>query len=268
MGGSGLCVRDLSVGYGPVRAVRGVSLEVPEGTVVAVLGGNGAGKSTLLRAVSGTLPFHGGAVTGGTVTLDGRRLDGLGPGRVVAAGVSQSPEGRRVFARMTVADNLRAGLLGARGGRPARAAALRRAHELFPVLAERGRQRAGLLSGGEQQMLAVARALMAAPKVLLLDEPSLGLAPLTARRIADTVREINEQGTSVLLVEQNAALALRLASRAYVLEVGEVTLSGPADELAASDEVRRRYLGVVDEDAAAAAPRPRGALPALSRWEG
>ncbi|MER6135019.1 ABC transporter ATP-binding protein [Streptomyces sp. NPDC001815] len=268
MGGSGLAVRDLSVGYGPVRALRQVTLEVPEGAVVTVLGGNGAGKSTLLRAICRTLSFHGGAVTGGTVSLDGRRIDGLPPDRVVAAGISQIPEGRRVFARMTVADNLRAGALGATGGRADRATALRRVHELFPVLADRAQQRAGLLSGGEQQMLAVGRALMAAPRMLLLDEPSLGLAPLMAERIAETVREINTQGTSILLVEQNAALALRLASRAYVLEVGEVTLSGPADELAASDEVRRRYLGVVDEDAAADAGRARASHPALTRWKG
>ncbi|WP_239135263.1 ABC transporter ATP-binding protein [Streptomyces sp. SID12488] len=276
-GGAGLVVRDLSVGYGPVRALRRVSLEVPEAAVVTVLGGNGAGKSTLLRAISRTLSFQGGATTGGTVTLGGRRIDGLAPDRVVAAGVSQVPEGRRVFARMSVADNLRAGALGASGGRVERAAAMRRVHELFPVLAERAQQRAGLLSGGEQQMLAVARALMAAPKVLLLDEPSLGLAPLMAARIADTVREINAQGTSVLLVEQNAALALRLATQAYVLEVGEVTLSGPCDELAASDEVRRRYLGVVDEDAAADAAGVMGgagasgltrSTPRLTRWEG
>ncbi|MET7682086.1 ABC transporter ATP-binding protein [Streptomyces sp. NPDC005423] len=268
MGGSGLVVRDLSVGYGPVRALSGVSLEVPEGTVVTVLGNNGAGKSTLLRAVSRTLSFHGGAVTGGRVSLDGRRLDGLAPDRVVAAGVSQVPEGRRVFARMTVADNLRAGALGS--PRSGRAAARDRVHELFPVLAERATQRAGLLSGGEQQMLAVGRALMAAPRVLLLDEPSLGLAPLMAGRIADTVREISAQGTSVLLVEQNAALALRLATRAYVLEVGEVTLSGPAADLAASDEVRRRYLGVADEDAIADADAEpaAGARRTLARWRG
>ncbi|MEV5473986.1 ABC transporter ATP-binding protein [Streptomyces sp. NPDC052207] len=266
MGGSGLVVHDLSVGYGPVRALRRVSLEVPEGAVVTVLGGNGAGKSTLLRAISRTLSFHGGAVTEGGVRLGDRRLDALPPDRVVAAGVSQVPEGRRAFARMTVADNLRAGALG--GTRSGRAAALERVHELFPVLAERAGQRAGLLSGGEQQMLAVARALMAGPKVLLLDEPSLGLAPLMARRIADTVREINAQGTSVLLVEQNAALALRLATRAYVLEVGEVALSGPADELAASDEVRRRYLGVVDEGAVADAEQAGGARRTLTRWQG
>ncbi|MEV5981125.1 ABC transporter ATP-binding protein [Streptomyces sp. NPDC052114] len=267
MEGSGLVVRDVSVGYGPVRALRGVSLDLPEGAVVAVLGGNGAGKSTLLRAVSRTLSFQGGRLTSGTVRFGGRRVDTLAPDRVVAAGISHVPEGRQVFARMTVTDNLRAGALGATGSRIARAAALRRVHDLFPVLAERGAQRAGLLSGGEQQMLAVGRALMASPRLLLLDEPSLGLAPLMAARIADTVREINEQGTSVLLVEQNAALALRLATAAYVLDVGEVALSGPADELAASDEVRRRYLGVVDEDAAADVSPGLDAPPALSRWE-
>ncbi|QIQ01812.1 ABC transporter ATP-binding protein [Streptomyces liangshanensis] len=256
-------VRALSVGYGPVRALREVSLDVPPGRIVAVLGGNGAGKSTLLRAISRTLGFHRGRAGTGTVRFDGRPLDGLAPARVVAAGLVQVPEGRQVFARMTVADNLRAGALGARGGRKEAAGTLARVRELFPVLADRAHQRAGLLSGGEQQMLALGRALMARPKLLLLDEPSLGLAPLMAARIAETVQEINSTGTSVLLVEQNAAIALRLASTAYVLEVGEVTLEGDAAELAASDEVRRRYLGVVDETAAADAPE---AAPALRRW--
>lgn len=258
-------IRGLSVGYGPVRSLRDVSLDVPAGAITAVLGGNGAGKTTLLRAVSRTLGFHRGTGTG-TVRFDDHRLDGLHPAQVVAAGVVQVPEGRQVFARMTVADNLRAGALGARGGRKASAGALTRVHELFPVLAQRAHQRAGLLSGGEQQMLAMGRALMARPRLLLLDEPSLGLAPLMAARIAETVREINAAGTSVLLVEQNAAIALRLASTAYVLEVGEVTLAGPADELAASDEVRRRYLGVVDETAAADADRAAGIAGTLSRW--
>ncbi|MER6120882.1 ABC transporter ATP-binding protein [Streptomyces sp. A0642] len=258
-------IRALSVGYGPVRSLRDVSLDVPAGAITAVLGGNGAGKTTLLRAISRTLGFHRGTGTG-TIRFDGRPLEGLRAAQVVAAGVVQVPEGRQVFARMTVADNLRAGALGARGGRKASAAALTRVHELFPVLAQRAHQRAGLLSGGEQQMLAMGRALMAAPRLLLLDEPSLGLAPLMAQRIAETVQEINAAGTSVLLVEQNAAIALRLASTAYVLEVGEVTLQGPADELAASDEVRRRYLGVVDETAAEDADRASGAVRTLSRW--
>lgn len=258
-------IRALSVGYGPVRSLRDVSLDVPDGAITAVLGGNGAGKTTLLRAISRTLGFHRGTGTG-TVRFDGRPLDGLRPAQVVSAGVVQVPEGRQVFARMTVADNLRAGALGARGGRKASADALTRVHELFPVLAQRAHQRAGLLSGGEQQMLAMGRALMARPRLLLLDEPSLGLAPLMAQRIAETVQEINASGTSVLLVEQNAAIALRLASTAYVLEVGEVTLQGPADELAASDEVRRRYLGVVDETAAEDADRASGTVRTLSRW--
>ncbi|MEV8537127.1 ABC transporter ATP-binding protein [Streptomyces sp. NPDC051211] len=258
-----LQVRALSIGYGPVRALRSVSLDVPAGAVVVVLGGNGAGKSTLLRAVSRTLTFHRGAVTDGSISFDGRPLDGLSPAQVVAAGVVQVPEGRQVFARMTVADNLRAGALGARAGsRGEVAASLDRVHQLFPVLARRARQRAGLLSGGEQQMLALGRALMARPRLLLLDEPSLGLAPKMAATIAETVTEINAAGTSVLLVEQNAALALRLASHAYVLEVGEVALQGRAAELAASDEVRRRYLGITDEGAPAPAEAPR----ALRRW--
>ncbi|MFH9299459.1 ABC transporter ATP-binding protein [Streptomyces sp. NPDC017520] len=258
-------IRGLSVGYGPVRALRDISVDVPDGGITAVLGGNGAGKTTLLRAVSRTLGFHRGTGTG-TIRFDGRPLEGLRPAQVVAAGVVQVPEGRQVFARMTVADNLRAGALGARGGRGATGAALARVHELFPVLADRAHQRAGLLSGGEQQMLAMGRALMAGPRLLLLDEPSLGLAPLMAARIAETVREINAAGTSVMLVEQNAAIALRLASTAYVLDVGEVALSGPADELAASDEVRRRYLGVVDEDAAADADPGTRNRRTLSRW--
>ncbi|MFI6690899.1 ABC transporter ATP-binding protein [Streptomyces sp. NPDC050433] len=259
-------VRALSVGYGPVRALHEVSLDVPSGGITAVLGGNGAGKSTLLRAISRTLGFHRGTVGAGTVHFDGRPLGGLSAAGVVAAGVVQVPEGRQVFARMTVADNLRAGALGARGGRRQYAASRAEVHELFPVLADRAGQRAGLLSGGEQQMLALARGLMARPRLLLLDEPSLGLAPLMATRIGETVQRINSTGTAVLLVEQNASMALRLASRAYVLEVGEVTLEGDAAELAASDEVRRRYLGVVDETAAEDAGRAQESAPVLRRW--
>ncbi|MFI9429255.1 MULTISPECIES: ABC transporter ATP-binding protein [Streptosporangium] len=256
-----MAVRDLAVNYGPVTALRGISLSVPRGSIVTVLGGNGAGKSTLLRAVSGTLRFHRGAITAGEIGFDRARLSGTAASAVVARGVVQVPEGRRVFARMTVEENLRAGALGARGRRAA-AEARERVLTLFPVLAERARQRAGLLSGGEQQMLAIGRALMARPRMLLLDEPTLGLAPMMAARIADTVREINAQGTTVLLVEQNAAMALSLASHAYVLEVGEVVLSGPAADLARSDEVRRRYLGVGDGPGA---PSPAG-RPALARW--
>ncbi|MFD3923400.1 ABC transporter ATP-binding protein [Streptomyces sp. NPDC058595] len=259
-------VRALSVGYGPVRALHEVSLDVPSGGITAVLGGNGAGKSTLLRAISQTLGFYRGTAGGGTVHFDGRPLGGLSAAGVVAAGVVQVPEGRQMFARMTVADNLRAGALGARGGRKRYAASLAEVHELFPVLADRAGQRAGLLSGGEQQMLALGRGLMARPRLLLLDEPSLGLAPLMAARIGETIQQINARGTAVLLVEQNAAMALRLASRAYVMEVGEVTLEGDAAELASSDEVRRRYLGVVDETAAEDAGRAEASAPVLRRW--
>ncbi|MEO3807469.1 ABC transporter ATP-binding protein [Sphaerisporangium sp. B11E5] len=258
----GLAVTGLVVGYGPVRALRGVSLRVPAGAVVAVLGTNGAGKSTLLRAISGTLRFHRGGIGGGDITWRGTRLSGVPAPGVVARGVTQVPEGRRVFARMTVEENLRAGSLGARGGAKEAALARERVHALFPVLAERAHQRAGLLSGGEQQMLAIGRALMARPSLLLLDEPTLGLAPLVAARIGETVREINAAGTSVLLVEQNVTLALSLASYAYVLEVGEVALEGPTADLAAGDEVRRRYLGMAEpEPARRAAPRRT-----LTRW--
>jgi branched-chain amino acid transport system ATP-binding protein len=253
-----LTVGDLVVDYGPVRALDGVSMRVPSGAVVAVLGANGAGKTTLLRAVSGTLRFQRGRVVRGEIGLDGARVDGMPAAAVVRRGVTHVPEGRRVFARMTVEENLRAGGLGT----PRRAAsrARGRVRELFPVLAERAHQRAGLLSGGEQQMLAIGRALMAEPSVLLLDEPTLGLAPQMAARIAATIRAINEAGTSVLLVEQNVAAALSLASYAYVLEVGSVALEGPAATLADSDEVRRRYLGVGEES-----PAPV-ARAGLSRW--
>ncbi|TXS52143.1 ABC transporter ATP-binding protein [Streptomyces sp. t39] len=240
-----LHVDALDVQYGrAVTALHGVRLDVPHGGVVALLGANGAGKTTLLRAVSGTLRMHHGAVTGGTIRYGGVTLDGQDPVAAVRAGVVQVPEGRRVFAGLSVDDNLRAGGLGLGRRAPAQVREARdRVFGLFPRLAERTAQRAGLLSGGEQQMLAIGRALMAAPRLLLLDEPSLGLAPLMVERIAEVVREINAQGTSVLLVEQNAAMALALADEAYVLDVGEVRLSGPAEELARTDAVRRLYLG-------------------------
>ncbi|MGW7791334.1 ABC transporter ATP-binding protein [Streptomyces tricolor] len=240
-----LYVEHVDVTYGrAVSALRDVSLTVPHGRVVALLGANGAGKSTLLRAVSGTLRLHRGAITAGRVRYGGTVLDGRDPVAAVRAGVVQVPEGRRVFAGCTVHLNLRSGGLapGPRG--PAQTAEARdRVFTLFPRLAERSRQAAGLLSGGEQQMLAIGRALMAAPRLLLLDEPSLGLAPLMVDRIAEVVREIHAQGTAVLLVEQNAGMALSLADHAHVLETGEVRLSGPAADLAGTDAVRRLYLG-------------------------
>jgi branched-chain amino acid transport system ATP-binding protein len=267
-----LSVRGLSVRYGrSVRALEDVDIEVGDG-VLAVLGGNGAGKSTLLRAVSGTLKLHGGAVTGGEIVVDGERTDRLDPAAVVRRGVVSVPEGRQIFARMTVEENLRAGGLGARSAE-ARARARDRVRDLFPVLGERARQRAGLLSGGEQQMLAIGRALMSDPRLLLLDEPSLGLAPRLVARIAQTITEIHTQGTAVVLVEQNATMALRVADRAAVLEVGRVALSGPAAELAASDDVQRLYLGGHAESQAQAeseeaAARAQQRARTLSRWAG
>jgi branched-chain amino acid transport system ATP-binding protein len=263
--GALLSVRDLTVRYdGSVEALHGVSLEVPPGAVVAVLGSNGAGKSTLLRAISGTVPLQGGAIASGTVEFDGRTLNGMDPGAIVRTGVVQVPEGRRIFGGLSVEENLRAGALSQRD-RGARKRARERVFTLFPQLAERRSQRAVLLSGGEQQMLAIGRALMSEPKLLLLDEPSLGLAPLVVERIGEVVREINAQGTAVVLVEQNAALALDIADHASVLEVGRVTLSGSARELGRTNEVRERYLGI---GGAAGANDALDRRPALARRPG
>jgi branched-chain amino acid transport system ATP-binding protein len=236
-------VRDLHVTYGgAVQALRGVSLEVPDGKVVAVLGSNGAGKTTLLRAISGTLRLHRGKVDRGSLRFGDADLVGRDPAQAVRTGLVQVPEGRRIFGRLSVEENLRAGGMGSRD-KQAKAAAQDRVYDLFPVLAERRNQRGALLSGGEQQMLAIGRALMASPKLLLLDEPSLGLAPRIIGQIGEVIGEINRQGTAVLLVEQNATMALGVADLAFVLDVGEVSLSGGAAELAATDEVQRLYLG-------------------------
>jgi branched-chain amino acid transport system ATP-binding protein len=260
-----LSIDSLQVTYGgAVEAVRGVTMEVPDGKVVAVLGSNGAGKSTLLRTISGTLRLHRGRVDEGTVRFDGDLLTGRDPGEIVRRGVVQVPEGRRIFGRLTVEENLRAGGMGNKD-KAAKAKAQQRVYDLFPVLKERSSQRGGLLSGGEQQMLAIGRALMASPRLLLLDEPSLGLAPRIIGQIGEVIAEINRQGTSVLLVEQNATMALGVADLAYVLDVGKVSLSGPAAELARTDEVQRLYLGhgtdVPREQAGSRAPRRT-----LSRW--
>ncbi|MFJ8810961.1 ABC transporter ATP-binding protein [Streptomyces sp. NPDC102490] len=250
-GAPALHVESLDVTYGrALSALRSVSLTVPHGAVVALLGANGAGKTTLLRAVSGTLRLHRGTITAGRVRYGDTALDGRDPVAAVRAGVVQVPEGRRVFAGLTVDENLRAGGLGLNRRAPAQVREAReRVFTLFPRLAERTRQAAGLLSGGEQQMLAIGRALMAAPRLLLLDEPSLGLAPMMVDRIAEVVREINTQGTAVLLVEQNAGMALSLAGQAHVLEVGEIRLSGAAADLARTDAVRRLYLGETTDGA-------------------
>ena len=234
-------------------------MSVPQGGIVAVLGANGAGKSTLLRAISGTLPIQGGNADAGEIAFGGRNLRGVDAGDVVRAGIVQVPEGRRIFGELTVDENLRAGAMTVRD-KAARTRAHERVLKLFPRLEERRAQRAVLLSGGEQQMLAIGRALMSEPKLLLLDEPSLGLAPKIVEQIAGVIEEINQSGTAVVLVEQNAAMALDVARTAYVLEVGEVTLSGTAKELAASTEVQERYLGISGEavvpktDAEPAAP--------------
>ena len=262
-------VTDLHVTYGgAVRALQGATLTVPDGGVAALLGSNGAGKSTLLRTISGTLGIHRGAVGSGTVTLDGASLLRTDAAKVVRQGVVQVPEGRRIFGRLTIEENLRAGSLG-NSDRTARHRLENTVYEMFPVLGERREGRAGLLSGGEQQMLAIGRALMAEPKVLLLDEPSLGLAPKIIGQIGRVIRQINATGVSVLLVEQNANMALSVADVAYVLELGRVSLSGPAAELAATDAVRALYLGESVEGAQPAAEKSAGrqvAARGLSRW--
>lgn len=239
-----LSVEHLDVVYdGTITALSDVSLAVEPGQVVAVLGSNGAGKTSLLRAVSRALQPYGGTVTGGTVTFAGQDLGRADAAEVVRRGLVQVPEGRRIFRDLTVAENLRAGGYTVKDSR-ARAEARDRVFDLFPILAERRDQPGGLLSGGQQQMLAMGRALMVSPQLLLLDEPSLGLAPLLVDQIGEIVTEINKQGTAVLLIEQNAVMGLRVADAAYVLETGRVTASGTADALAASDEVQERYLGV------------------------
>jgi branched-chain amino acid transport system ATP-binding protein len=238
-----LSIDALHVTYGgAVQALRGVSMDIPDGKVVAVLGSNGAGKSTLLRAISGTLRVHRGKIERGSVRFGDTDLATRDPAQTVRLGLVQVPEGRRIFGRLTVEENLRAGGMGNKD-KQAKATAQKRVYDLFPVLKERSSQRGALLSGGEQQMLAIGRALMASPKLLLLDEPSLGLAPKIIGQIGEVIAEINRQGTSVLLVEQNATMALNVADLAYVLDVGEVSLSGDAKQLAQTDEVQRLYLG-------------------------
>jgi len=241
-----LVVQNLEVVYEDVILVlKGVSLQVPEGSIVALLGANGAGKTTVLRAITGLLDIHRGSVTKGTVSLDGQPIQGHGASRIVAAGIGQVMEGRRVFGEFTVDENLR---VGAHTNRANLATNLDRVYGLFPQLADRRRQVAGYLSGGEQQMLAIGRALMAQPRYLLLDEPSLGLAPLIVQQIRDLIVQINRDGTGVLLVEQNANMALSIAEHGYVMETGKVVMDKPAATLRNDDDVREFYLGLRDED--------------------
>ncbi|MEX2048339.1 MAG: ABC transporter ATP-binding protein [Gemmatimonadota bacterium] len=226
---------DLEARYGPVQALRGVSLTVGEGEVVAVLGANGAGKTTTLRAISGTV------TRSGTVELDGKQLRG-GPEAAARSGIAHVPEGRGTFVELTVTENLRLGAYARRDRKVKEDIA--RVSEYFPWMSERGGQRAGTLSGGEQQMLALARALMSRPRLLLLDEPSFGLAPLVVREFFRIVRELNEEeGLTVLVVEQDARIALQSSSRAYVLEVGRVALTGTSEQLQGDESIRRSYLG-------------------------
>jgi len=230
-------IRDLNVHYGGIHALKGVSLRVEDGEIVTLIGANGAGKSTTLRTVSGLKK-----PTSGHVLVDGTDITTSSAQSRVKLGLSQVPEGRRVFAQMTVMENLELGAY-LRSERNARAADLNEVFDRFPVLADRRRQLAGTLSGGEQQMLAMGRAMMARPRILLLDEPSMGLAPLLVQEIFEIIRGINEAGTTILLVEQNANKALQVAHRAYVMETGKIALSGPAAELLKTEDIKRVYLG-------------------------
>ena len=233
-----LKVRDLYTAYGPIMALHGVSLEVPEGQIIAILGANGAGKSTTLRTISGLVhPVKG------NIEFLGHPIDKLSPEKIVEMGISQVPEGREIFFELTVMDNLRLGAYIRRDRRAVRQD-IERVFHYFPVLAQREKQMAGTLSGGEQQMVAIGRALMARPRLLLLDEPSLGLAPLITQQIFGIVKTLNQdEGITVLLVEQNAGLALGIAQYGYVLEIGRLALGDTGENLRKNDAVRRSYLG-------------------------
>jgi branched-chain amino acid transport system ATP-binding protein len=230
-----LDITDLHTYYGNIHAIKGISLTVEQGEIVTLIGSNGAGKSTTLRAISGLIPSRGG-----DIKLNGNSLNGVPAHQIAAMGVAQSPEGRRVFPRMTVLENLEMGAF-ARG--VVEQSDLHRVFELFPRLKERIDQKAGTMSGGEQQMLAIGRALMAHPTLLLLDEPSMGLAPILIEKIFEVVQEINKQGTTVLLVEQNALMALAIADRGYVLQTGEIVLADTGAALLKNERVRKAYLG-------------------------
>lgn len=242
-------VDNIEVVYnGVIKAVRGVSLQVPDNSIVALLGANGAGKTTVLRAITGILSLQRAKLIRGTITLDGTRLDKLEPNKIINLGIAQILEGRRIFGSLTVEENLRAGAYSRKD-----AAATRLTYDhilhLFPILAERIKGAAGYLSGGEQQMLAIGRALMAGPRLLLLDEPSLGLAPLIVERIRDIIVEINKEGTAVLLVEQNAKMALSIASYGYIMETGQIADGRPAADLLQDEAVKRFYLGLNEQGA-------------------
>ena len=232
-----LKIEDLRVSYGGIQALRGISLEVPDGKIVTLIGANGAGKSTTLRTITGLVKSSSGSIQWNGEELLGKSID-----KIIGSGIAMSPEGRRVFADMSVLENLRIGAY-LRNDKDGIEQDVRWVYSLFPRLEERSWQLAGTLSGGEQQMLAVGRALMSRPKLMMLDEPSLGLAPLVVRDIFSIIREINKQGVTVLLIEQNANMALKIADLAYVLETGSITMSGTGAELLANEKVREAYLG-------------------------
>ena len=232
-----LKIENLCVSYGGIKALRGISLEVPDGKIVTLIGANGAGKSTTLRTISGLVKADSGSIT-----YDGQELLGKPINKVLEAGIAQSPEGRRVFANLTVLENLKAGAY-LRTDKDGIEKDIKWVYELFPRLEERNWQLAGTLSGGEQQMLAVGRALMSRPKVIMMDEPSLGLAPIIVKGIFEIIKEINKQGVTVLLIEQNANMALKTANLGYVMETGRITLHGSGEELLANEAVKAAYLG-------------------------
>lgn len=232
-----LRVEDINVYYGAIHAIKGISLDVPDGEIVALIGSNGAGKSTTLRTISGLMKPKSGKIL-----YEGKDISGVAAHKIVGMGLCQVPEGRHVFANMTVLENLELGAY-LRSDKDGIAKDMQDVFDKFPRLLERKDQIAGTLSGGEQQMLAMGRALMSRPKLLLLDEPSMGLAPLLVKEIFNIIKEINASGTTILLVEQNANMALSIADKAYVLETGRITLSGTAQELASSEAVRKAYLG-------------------------
>ena len=231
-----LKVNDINVYYGSIHAIKGVSFEVHEGEIVTLIGANGAGKSTVLKTVSGLLHSKSGSVE-----FLGKNISGVAPHKIVKEGLAHVPEGRRIFLQMTVEENLDMGAF-TQGGKTVNED-IAKVYEQFPRLKERRKQIAGTLSGGEQQMLAMGRALMSRPKLLMLDEPSMGLAPILVEQIFDIIKLLHKEGTTILLVEQNAQMALSVADRAYVLETGKITLSGTGEELIRSDEIRRAYLG-------------------------
>ena len=230
-----LTIKDLSVNYGGIEAVRDISFEVPEGAIITLIGANGAGKSTTLRSIAGLLKPKSGSIT-----YNGEELIGKPTDQIVGRGITLVPEGRHVFPDMTVLENLK---IGAYLRKDNLTKDIKWVYELFPRLEERSWQAAGTLSGGEQQMLAVGRALMSKPKVIMMDEPSLGLAPIIVQGIFDIIKEINRQGVTVLLIEQNANMALHIADIGYVLETGRITMSGPGKELLQNDDVKKAYLG-------------------------